>query len=201
MKNFTMLLYTFFCTVVLWGQERPQWMRYVSISPTGEYIAFTYKGDLYKVPSQGGQAIQLTFHQAHDYMPIWSKDGKQLAFASDRYGNFDVYVMDASGGEAKRLTFHSNDEYPYTFSSDGNSIWFGGVRQDVAEHRQYPTGSQPEVYTVPVQGGRVKQLWTLPAEALQVNSTGSTILYHDKKGGENEEKTSSVIYNKRYMVL
>lgn len=186
MKNFTMLLYTFFCTVVLWGQERPQWMRYVSISPTGEYIAFTYKGDLYKVPSQGGQAIQLTFHQAHDYMPIWSKDGKQLAFASDRYGNFDVYVMDASGGEAKRLTFHSNDEYPYTFSSDGNSIWFGGVRQDVAEHRQYPTGSQPEVYTVPVQGGRVKQLWTLPAEALQVNSTGSTILYHDKKGGENE---------------
>lgn len=130
-------------------------MRYVSISPTGEYIAFTYKGDLYKVPSQGGQAIQLTFHQAHDYMPIWSKDGKQLAFASDRYGNFDVYVMDASGGEAKRLTFHSNDEYPYTFSSDGNSIWFGGVRQDVAEHRQYPTGSQPEVYTVPVQGGFV----------------------------------------------
>lgn len=61
MKNFTMLLYTFFCTVVLWGQERPQWMRYVSISPTGEYIAFTYKGDLYKVPSQGGQPFSSHF--------------------------------------------------------------------------------------------------------------------------------------------
>ena len=68
---------------------------------------FSYKGDLYKVASSGGEAVPLTIHEAYDYMPVFSRDGKWLAFASDRYGNFDVYIMPASGGEAKRLTYHS----------------------------------------------------------------------------------------------
>jgi len=161
-------------------------MRYPAISPDGTKIVFTYKGDLYAVASSGGKATQLTFHEAHDYMPVWSKDGSKIAFASDRYGNFDVFVMDAEGGPATRLTFHSNDEIPYSFSSDGLSVIFGGVRQDLAEHRQYPTGSQPELYKVPVKGGRVDQVWTLPAEYLQVSKDGKKMIYHDKKGGENE---------------
>lgn len=166
--------------------NNPQWLRYPSVSPDGKYIAFTFKGDLYKVPVSGGQAIQLTFHPAHDYMAVWSKDGKSIAFASDRYGNFDVFTMDANGGETKRLTYHSNDEIPYAFSSDGKEVIFGGVRQDLASHRQYPTGSQPELYSVPVQGGRVGQVVTVPAEYVSFSKDGAKMLYHDKKGGENE---------------
>jgi tricorn protease len=168
------------------AQVSPQWARYSAISPDGQYIAFTYKGDLYKVASNGGTAMQLTFHDAHDYMPVWSKDSQQIAFASDRYGNFDVFVMPAEGGAAQRLTFHSNDEMPYSFSHDDSKVIFGGVRLDLAEHRQYPTGSQPELYTVPVKGGRVDQLFTVPAEYIAVSKDGSKMLYHDKKGGENE---------------
>ncbi len=168
------------------AQISPQWARYSSISPDGQYIAFTYKGDLYKVASNGGAAMQLTFHDAHDYMPVWSKDSKQIAFASDRYGNFDVFLMPAEGGAAQRLTFHSNDEMPYSFSHDNAKVIFGGVRLDLAEHRQYPTGSQPELYTVPVTGGRIDQLFTVPAEYIAVSKDGSKMLYHDKKGGENE---------------
>ncbi|MCH7415402.1 S41 family peptidase [Belliella sp. R4-6] len=168
------------------AQEAPKWLRYPTISPDGSKVAFTYKGDLFTIPTTGGKATQITFHEAHDFMPVWSKDSEKIAFASDRYGNFDVFIMDAAGGAASRLTYHSNDEMPYSFSSDGESVIFGGVRQDLAEHRQYPTGSQPELYKVPVKGGRVDQIWTIPAEYVKVSADGKKMIYHDKKGGENE---------------
>ncbi|WP_299104397.1 S41 family peptidase [uncultured Tenacibaculum sp.] len=179
------ILFTFL-TFQLFSQENPNWLRHSSISPDGKEIVFTYKGDLYKVPSAGGNATQLTFHTAHDYKAIWSKDSKTIAFASNRYGNFDVYIMDARGGEAKRLTFHSNDEIPFSFSADNQNVIFGAQRQDDVKHRQYPTKSQPELYSVPTSAGRVSQLLTLPAEYVQVSKNGGTMLYHDKKGGENE---------------
>ena len=57
------------------SQDKPLWLRYPAISPDGEKIAFTYKGDIYLVPSGGGTATPLTFHEAHDFMPVWSHDG------------------------------------------------------------------------------------------------------------------------------
>lgn len=171
---------------VVLAQVVPQWMRYPAISPDGSQIVFTYKGDLYLVSSMGGEAKQITFHEAHDYKAIWSNDGKQLAFASDRYGNFDIFLMNATGGPATRLTFHSNDEVPYDFSADDQRVIFGSSRMDSNTHRQYPTGSQPELYEVSRKGSRVDQIWTLPAEYVQVSRSGDKMIYHDKKGGENE---------------
>jgi tricorn protease len=168
------------------AQTAPNWLRYPAISPDGSQIAFTYKGDLYLVPSSGGKATQLTFHEAHDFKPVWSADGKQIAFASDRYGNFDVFIMNAAGGNATRLTYHSTDEMPYDFSSDDQKVIFGAARMDIAAHRQYPTGSQPELYQVSKSGGRIDQIWTIPAEYVQTSKDGSKMIYHDKKGGENE---------------
>ncbi|WP_347174951.1 S41 family peptidase [Polaribacter uvawellassae] len=193
MKQLTLLF--LFISLTISGQNNPQWMRYSSISPNGNQIAFTYKGDLYKVAASGGDAVQLTFHKAHDYMPVWSKDGSKIAFASNRYGNFDVFVMAANGGDATRLTFHSANESPYSFSSNNKDVIFGAQRQDDVKHRQYPTGSQPELYSVPVKGGKVTQIFTVPAEYVQVSKNGNTMVYHDKKGGENEFRkhhTSSI---------
>lgn len=185
-NKIALLLFAVLISTVLSAQINPKWLRYSAISPDGKDIAFTYKGDLYRVPAQGGTAIQLTFHQAHDFMPVWSKNGSKLAFASDRYGNFDIYIMDALGGPAKRLTYHSNDEKPYTFSADDHQVIFGALRQDDANHRQYPHSSQSELYQVPVEGGRVGQVLTFPAEWAQISRDGKTMIYQDKKGGENE---------------
>lgn len=80
----------------------PLWMRDIQISPDGTEIAFCYKGDIYKVPAKGGTAIQLTTQESYESTPVWSPDGKQIAFASDRYGNFDVFVMPANSGTAQR---------------------------------------------------------------------------------------------------
>ncbi|CAH0999446.1 Tricorn protease [Neolewinella maritima] len=189
------LLLCLLASLPLHAQEPAHWLRHGSISPDGNHIAFTYKGDLYTVPAAGGEATQLTYHEAHDYMATWSSDGRRLAFASNRYGNFDVFVMQAAGGPAQRLTYHSNDEVPYTFTDGDSTVYFGGIRQDAVQHRQFPHRSQPELYAVGSTGGRVTQVLTVPAEYVQVSPDGTTLLYHDKKGGEDEYRkhhTSSI---------
>ena len=198
-KNYlNMKLLFYFFTLLsfsMLSQNTSKWMRHSSISPDGKQIAFTYKGDLYKVNVNGGNAQQLTFHSAHDYEAVWSKDGSKLAFASDRFGNFDVFVMNSNGGNATRVTFHSNDEHPYSFSKNDTEVVFGALRQDTANHRQYPHGSQSELYSVPVASSRVSQLLTIPAEYVQFSKDGTKMLYQDKKGGENEWRkhhTSSI---------
>src|SRR5262245_38603950 len=167
------------------SQVEVSWMRYPAISPDGRTIAFTFKGDLYRVSSTGGTAVRLTVHPAEDFRPVWSHDGKHIAFASDRYGNFDIYVMPAEGGEAKRLTFHSAPEFPYAFTPDDKRIVFGAARMDVAANRQFPSAAQPELYEVPAAGGRPTQLLTTPAEEVQLSHDGRLVLYQDRKGGEN----------------
>jgi tricorn protease len=177
------------------AQEDASWMRYPAISPDGRTIVFTYRGDLYRVPAAGGTAVQITTHAAHDFMPVWSHDGQQIAFASDRHGNFDIYVMPAEGGVARRLTFHSTNEYPYTFGHDNATVIFGATRLDDAQNRQHPHGSQSELYQVPVAGGRTLQLLTTPAEDVSVSRDGRLLLYMDRKGGENawrKHQTSAI---------
>ena len=98
--------------VVTTFAQQPLWMRYNKISPNGDKIAFTYKGDIYVVDAQGGEARQLTTSSAYDYNPIWSNDGTKIAFATDRNGNFDIYVMPAEGGVACRVTTFSANETP-----------------------------------------------------------------------------------------
>lgn len=73
---FTKLLFLLvFIPLFTFAQNDPLWMRYPAISPDGSQIVFSYQGDLYKVPTNGGQAIPLTLHEAHDFQPVWSRDG------------------------------------------------------------------------------------------------------------------------------
>jgi len=164
----------------------PAWLRYPSISPDGQTIVFVYKGDIYRVPAAGGTAVPLTMHEAHETNPVWSHDGRKIAFASERFGNFDVFVMPASGGPAQRLTSHSASELPFSFTPDDSAVLFGAARLDTADNRLFPTGSQPELYRVPVVTGRVIQVLGIPAEDARFSRDGRFLIYHDKKGGENE---------------
>ena len=95
MKSLFILTSALLFTANVLAENDPLWMRYPAISPNGETIAFTYKGDIYTVPANGGKATQLTTHPAHDTRPIWSPDGSKIAFASDRNGNFDIFIMDS----------------------------------------------------------------------------------------------------------
>lgn len=162
----------------------PLWMRYPAISPNGETIAFTYKGDIYTVPVSGGKATQLTTHPAHDTRPVWSPDGNRIAFASDRNGNFDVFIMDKDGGVPKQLTTHSTNEYPETFSSNNEILYSASIQQD-AKDSQFPSGTFSQIYQVSTEGGRPVLFSSLAMQNLSVNKDGDKILYNDIKGYED----------------
>lgn len=189
-----------------YAQTNPLWLRYPAISPDGKTIVFSYKGDLYRVASTGGDAIPMTLHEAYDYMPVWSHDGKWIAFASDRYGNFDVYIMPSAGGEAKRLTYNSAPDYPYDFSPDDKNVMFGTNRNDVYTSARFPQrGLFQKLYEVPATGGRSVMVLSAGSEFARYNKSGDKIIFQDRKGYEDayrKHHTSSVtrdiwIYDKR----
>ena len=168
------------------AQESPLWLRYPAIAPDGQTLLFEHKGDIWSVPAAGGNAVPLTLSESYEFAPVWSHDGKSVAFASDRYGSFDVFVMPATGGEARRLTWHSTREVPSSFAADDTAVLFSAARQDLATHVQFPTGGMTELYSVPVGGGRVSLVLTTPALDATVSSKGDKIIFHDYKGYESD---------------
>lgn len=103
-------------------ESRPLWLRYPAVSPDGREIAFTYGGQIWRVPAEGGDALPLTSGEFYSTRPVWSPDGQSIAFAAKRHGNLDVFIMPAAGGDIQRLTHHSADDLPYAFSPDGQVI-------------------------------------------------------------------------------
>lgn len=181
-------------SVSLYAQDNPLWMRYCAISPDGSSIAFTYKGDIYTVPATGGKATQITTNPAHDTKPVWSPDGKKIAFASDRMGSMDVYEVSREGGIPKRLTTHSGNETPIAYKNAGHILFQANI-MPAAEDAQFPSGQFQQVYEVSTTGGRPILFSSMPMEDISMSSTGNALLYHDKKGYEDpwrKHHTSSI---------
>lgn len=165
------------------AQEHPLWMRHNAISPDGTNIAFAYKGDIYTVPVAGGKATQITTNPAFDTAPVWSPDGQQIAFASDRMGSLDVFMVSKEGGEPRRITTHSGSETPVAFSDAGHILFTANI-MPTAEDAGFPSGQFQQIYRVPVSGGRPVMFSSMPMECISINKNGD-LLYQDKKGYED----------------
>ncbi len=126
------------------GQALPSFAE-PGISADGAEIAFTSGGDIWTVSAQGGAARLLVAHSAHESRPIYSPDGRWLAFNSNRYGGQDVFLMDLTSGAVRRLTHDSGSEQLNGFSRDGDWVYFTSNAQDIS-------GMQ-DVYRVRVDGG------------------------------------------------
>lgn len=195
MRKSIIILALILCEFVSYAQQSntPLWLRSSAISPDGTTIVFSFKGDLYTVPVEGGRAFQLTTNPGYDSSPIWSPDGKKIAFASDRLGSPDIFIIDANGGSPKRLTTNSASEIPVTFRGNESILYLSSVMPS-AESSQFPTGYR-QVYQVNINGGRPIMFSSLPLESISFANDGKSFLYQDMKGYENvwrKHHTSSV---------
>ena len=173
------------------AQETPLWLRSNSISPDGNSIAFTYKGNIYITDAKGGQARQLTTNPAYDSTPMWTPDGQNIVFSSTRERSKDIFMVPAKGGTPKRITTHPHNEALRTILSDGTIIFAAAIQQDAA-YGDFP--GQAQLYAVSPDGGRPEQVTSLPVMNMSVSKDGK-ILYEDYKGYEDpfrKHHTSSV---------
>ena len=169
----------------------PGWIRKSSISPDGQKIAFAWQGDIYIAPIGGGTASKLTSNPAMDSDPLWTADGKNIVFSSDREISKDVWTVPVEGGIPRRLTTYGGSEVPLAVSADGKVYFSANIQPDV-KYDGFP--GDPQLYAVPFEGGRPVQVSSIPMSNVSINASGD-ILYEDIKGYEDSMRkhhTSSV---------
>ncbi len=181
MKRILLAIVAPLAAVSAMAQTNPLWMRFPAISPDGKTVAYSYKGDIWTVSANGGQARQITTNPAYDAYPVWSPDSKQIAFASSREGSMDIYVVDKDGGSPRRLTTDSGDEYPMAWRNDNTILLKASI---MPKATSIIFADFPQVYEVSANGGRMKLFSDIPMEDICVGKDGA-MLYHDKKGYED----------------
>jgi tricorn protease len=131
-------------------------------------IVFSYGGYLWSVPREGGDARQLTTG-GHEGFPVFSPDGKWIAFSGRYDGNQDVYVMPADGGEPKRLTTHPGNDGEVGWTPDSKRVLFVSDRDAFADVTR--------LYTVPIEGGAADVLPMWRAFDGSLSPDGTRIAY------------------------
>ena len=133
------------------------------------HIVFSYAGDLWMVNRDGGDAWRLTSGIGVETQPIFSPDGKWIAFTGQYDGNTDVYVIPAEGGVPKRLTYHPGADEAVGWTPDGSRILFRSPRNSA--------GPYDRLFTVSVQGGFPEEVPLPLAYEGSFSPDGSHIAY------------------------
>ncbi|HEX2644640.1 MAG TPA: S41 family peptidase [Thermoanaerobaculia bacterium] len=116
-----------------------------ALSPDGSQIAFSSGGDIWTVRADGGAAYLLVSHPANETRPLFSPDGRHLAFLSSRTGNGDIYVLTFETGEVRRLTWDDDNDQLDAWSPDSKWLYFSSSTHDL--------GGMNDVYRVRLEGG------------------------------------------------
>ena len=151
----------------------PPYLRQPSLSPDGSRIAFCYAGDVWIVPADGGEANRITSHASDDSHPIFSPDGTQLAFASQRTGGGNIYTISLqSNNPPKRLTYHDESIPPACWSPDGQWLYFTSDYD----------GLRGASYKIHINGGTPIQVAGDPREThynLAISPDGKTLAFNN----------------------
>jgi tricorn protease len=168
---FFVLPFAFFLSPSRTGAQEPiRFARTPDISPDGKMVAFSYLGDIWVVETIGGVARPVTMHEAHDINPVFSPDGKHIAFSSNRFGQYDVFVVPAIGGKPKRLTFDSAHDMVTGWTPDGKGVVFTSPRSTA-----FP--SSAECFVVPVEGGAERKLPLFEAKEAHFAPAGNVVAF------------------------
>ncbi|MBX2851315.1 MAG: hypothetical protein KTR15_06185, partial [Phycisphaeraceae bacterium] len=124
--------------------------RFPSISPDGSTICFSWRGDLWRVPAAGGQAMRLTVHPMDEDFSAWSPDGQTIAFNSTRSGFRNVYRMKADGTAVQAVT---REDRSHVLAG-----WADGQTIAVSAWREADVHKNPRPYFVDVGGGPITRM-------------------------------------------
>lgn len=134
----------------LWGQSGATVTPLASfgepaISPDRSEIAVVSGGDIWTAPASGGEARLLVAHESTESRPIYSPDGRELAFVSDRTGGGDIYVLTLTTGALRQITFDDLPDRLDGWSRDGQWLYFSSSSRDIA--------GMNDIYRVRASGG------------------------------------------------
>ncbi len=159
-----------FVTSLASAQEPIRFARTPDLSPDGKQVAFSYLGDIWVVEAIGGVARPITMHEAHDVSPMFSPDGRWIAFSSNRHGQYDVFVSPSYGGKAKRLTFDHAHDLVTGWTPDGKRILFSSTRSTA-----FP--QNPELYSIALEGGQEGKLPFQDAKDIALSASGNVAAF------------------------
>jgi Tol biopolymer transport system component len=134
----------------IFAQASMPYLTEPSLAPDRREIVFVSGGDIWSVPANGGTAQILVAHPATESRPMFSPDGKRLAFVSNRTGNGDIYVLNLETNDLSRLTFDDNGDNLDAWSRDGNWIYFSSSSRDIS--------GMSDIFRVSANGGTPQQV-------------------------------------------
>jgi tricorn protease len=181
--------------------EAPRWLRFASIAPDGETIAFTHRGQIFVVPSDGGLAVPITSNGIYSHGAVWSPDSESLAFASTLNGSEDIYLTDFSG-TLTRMSWSERNEVPTSFSADGNSILFSTSGLGDAERSvQFALSRKSQLYAVDIETGRERLVLPNYAPEALWNRSMDKLVYTFDPAGDSEVRQHRVAANARQLYI
>ncbi|HUR55832.1 MAG TPA: PDZ domain-containing protein [Gemmataceae bacterium] len=134
------------------AQPDPNDTRLLSMpAVSAKQIAFVYSEDLWTADIDGKNPRRLTSDIGVESNPVFSPDGKTIAFSAQYDGNTDVYTIPATGGTPTRLTTHPAPDVVRGFTPDGGAVLF-------SSNRHVYTNRHSQLFTVPLTGGMPTQL-------------------------------------------
>jgi Tol biopolymer transport system component/DNA-binding winged helix-turn-helix (wHTH) protein len=128
-------------------------------NPVMAYVRILIDWNVWRLPGprapDGAQSVRLAESTQNDGTPLYSPDGRKVAFISDRSGTSELWTSNADGSNAARLTFLNTNDPGMTaaWSSDGEHLALSAASADNAD-----------VYVVPVTGGFPKRLTHTPED-------------------------------------
>jgi tricorn protease len=149
MHRLTTALFALLLASICFADENaPMLLHHPTLNAT--QIVFVYAGDLWTVSREGGVAQRLTAGDGAASSPVFSPDGREIAFTATYDGNSDVYIIPATGGTPRRLTYHPSADLVIGWTRDGKQVLFNSARDSASRYSQ--------LYTVSREGGLPTQL-------------------------------------------